>query len=480
MGNEWFEVDKEGLSKLLEGQDIHIKLVLELIQNALDTNATFVDVTMRPVPNSPLVNLTVVDDDPDGFTDLSHAYTLFAESEKKGDPSKRGRFNLGEKMVLSLCRTATITSTKGCVYFDANGKRNRSKFRFRKVGSEFTGLIRMTRKQMRAVEEELRHIISDIPVTVNGQLMETRKPICTFSASLPTLISNGEGVLTRTTRKSLVNVYEAPSDVGARIYELGIPVVETGDKFDIDIRQKVPLNLDRDNVPPAYLRKLRVLILNNLHDRIDEEDANSTWVQDASASSDVSEVAFTTVMNSRFGKDRVVYDLSDPEANAQAINAGASVIHGRSLSKEQWENSRRFSTISPAGQSRFASAKPYSDDPNATPVRVLAWDEWTTEMHRVESMAKNLCRIAHGFECDVRITYGKRNHSACYGGRCLDFNLNVLGRAWFERPDSVIMDLVIHELAHEKADNHLEDSFHGECTRIAGLAFERKEDVCPA
>jgi 3-(3-hydroxy-phenyl)propionate hydroxylase len=33
------------------------------------------------------------------LSDLTHAFTLFAESAKKGDAEKRGRFNLGEKLV---------------------------------------------------------------------------------------------------------------------------------------------------------------------------------------------------------------------------------------------------------------------------------------------------------------------------------------------------------------------------------------------
>jgi hypothetical protein len=32
---------------------------------------------------------------------------------------------------------------------------------------------------------------------------------------------------------------------------MGIPVVETGDRWHVDVAQKVPLNFDRDNLPPA-------------------------------------------------------------------------------------------------------------------------------------------------------------------------------------------------------------------------------------
>ena len=37
----------------------------------------------------------VEDDSPDGFRDLTEAYTIFAESYKKVDPEKRGAFNIG-------------------------------------------------------------------------------------------------------------------------------------------------------------------------------------------------------------------------------------------------------------------------------------------------------------------------------------------------------------------------------------------------
>ena len=40
-----------------------------------------VEITLTPIPDSPYARIVVRDDDPDGFSDLAHAYTLFAESE---------------------------------------------------------------------------------------------------------------------------------------------------------------------------------------------------------------------------------------------------------------------------------------------------------------------------------------------------------------------------------------------------------------
>ena len=58
------------------------------------------------------------------------------------------------------------------------------------------------------------------------------------------------------------------------LYEMGLPIVETGDKWHVSVGQKVPLNRDRNNVRPAFLRAVRTLVLNEMHERLTEEDAN--------------------------------------------------------------------------------------------------------------------------------------------------------------------------------------------------------------
>src|SRR5437899_12208262 len=67
-----------------------------------------------------------------------------------------------------------------------------------------------------------------------------------------------------TERKTRVNLYERLPGEVAMIYEMGIPIVELGDdKWHVNVMQKVPLSRDRDNVNPAYLRKIRVGVLND-------------------------------------------------------------------------------------------------------------------------------------------------------------------------------------------------------------------------
>ena len=93
-------------------------LVYELFQNSWDEQGvTRVDAELVSSGRGK-DRLTVRDDAPDGFKDLSHAFTLFAESLKKGDPKKRGRFNFGEKLVLAMFTqeksAGTVSATVPC------------------------------------------------------------------------------------------------------------------------------------------------------------------------------------------------------------------------------------------------------------------------------------------------------------------------------------------------------------------------------
>ena len=109
--SQWFDVDKKGLSQLMADRSAGYVLA-ELIQNAWDQNITQVECFISPAKTRGWHTVEVVDDDPAGWADISDAYTLFAPSRKKSDPEKRGRFNLGEKLVLSVCQDASTGRLK--------------------------------------------------------------------------------------------------------------------------------------------------------------------------------------------------------------------------------------------------------------------------------------------------------------------------------------------------------------------------------
>ncbi len=120
-----FELSTKGFRQVFADRSVS-RMVEELVANAFDENVSRVDVAFEHLGGQDY-KLKVTDDSPSGFVDLRDAYTVFAPSKKKGDPTKRGRFCFGEKWVIARCQEVVITSTSGRVIFDvANDKRSRS------------------------------------------------------------------------------------------------------------------------------------------------------------------------------------------------------------------------------------------------------------------------------------------------------------------------------------------------------------------
>lgn len=461
----WFEVDKAGLAKLIDGKG-KVFLLHELVSNSWDTDSTLVEVSIEKIPGTPRARLVVWDDHPEGFKNLSHAYTLFAASDKKAEAEKRGRFNLGEKLVLALCIEAKITTTTGTVSFTADGRES-SKVHTDK-GSVFEAVVRMTQEEFAEAVHEFRKVFppNKCMTTFQGEDLPVRKPTAVLSATLPTVLGDGEGTLRKTQRKTTVEIHPALEGEVASIYEMGIPVVETGDKFHVNILQKVPLTMERDNVPPSFLKLIRALVVNEVHDKLDENDAKSLWVTQALGSDVIEPEAVRSVVTTRFGQDVVVYDPSDRESNHKAAANDFQVVHGNSLPKEAWDNVRKAEAIKPAGQV-FPT---YTGSAPSSPV---AEDELTTGHKRVRKLAIDLAAKLCGIEITVRFFRGPQvSDMANYGrkDRIMGFNLSHLRDSFFDLDNNFeeVIDLLIHELGHEYEPSHLSEAYHKAITKMAG------------
>ncbi|MBU8546147.1 MULTISPECIES: ATP-binding protein [Roseomonadaceae] len=462
---KWFEVDRGGLSRLLERKGKEFVLH-ELIQNAWDQNVTRVDVTLVKEPGSRVAELVVEDDDPAGFTNLSHAWTLFAESTKKGAAEKRGRFNLGEKLVLALCDEAEIVTTSGGVRFDAEGRHVTRKRRER--GSRFRGILRLTNAELEACSEAMARLLppSGVVTTFNGVPLQDRQPVAIFEASLRTEVADAEGNLRSATRTTPVRVIKPLPGETASLYEMGIPVVETGDAYHIDVLQKVPLGFDREHVPPAFLRHLRALVLNNTHELLKPEQARETWVREAMGTTHVAAEAVRTVVNHRFGQKSVVYDPSDAEANKLAIVDGYHVVHGSQLSGEEWANVRKAGALLPAGR---VTPSPKAFAEGGAKIKLLPESEWSSHIRATVALYQRLAQMMIGRAIEVRIAVDADvKWLACYGPAGLMYlNKHRLGVKFFlEGPSERVLDLLIHELGHEYSGDHLSSDYYDALTKL--------------
>lgn len=472
-----FEIDRNGLAAILHRRGTAFAIT-ELIQNSWDEDGvTTVRVELEPIPGKPLARVLVEDDAPEGFADIAYAYTMFKASKKVHDPEKRGRFAAGEKLFLSVAETATIATTKGTVVFDRDGREHFPR-RKRERGSVVEAVIRMTRADYDEACQLMRMLIPPVGMTTtfNGEQLAPREPVAVFEQTLATEIADSEGNLKPTKRKATVKVYEPLEGETAHLYELGIPVVETGDRFHVSVEQKIPVSIDRTNlITPGYLRDVRTAVINHTAHLLSKQDASEKWIDDALEDPDVSKEAVEKALDLRFGTKRVLADPSDPEAVGIAVSQGYTIIPSRGLSKEAFKNVRRFEAALPAGRVT-PSPKPYSDDPSAPVRKELPQSEWTDDMRRIADFSKRLHKALFDEQpVDVRIVndpnvmnFAATYRRAGFGPAMLEFNMRKLGRKWFERAntDQEVLRLFIHEAGHHDSGNHLSSDYHEALCKI--------------
>jgi hypothetical protein len=472
-------VDRKGLARKL-GKKPKSFIVFELLQNAWDENVSYVNVSTEMLPGQPTCRIVVEDDCPEGFQDLASVYTMFRDSKKAQDPTKRGRFELGEKLVLALAQRAEIISTKGSIIIeDEKRTHHRKKL---DAGTVFMGDFRITREEYMEVVKDIHQVIppTGIRTVFNDVELPIRKPLHTFETTLQTIRVDEEGNLSPTQRKTTVEVYEVLEGETAHIYEMGLPVVETGDKWHYNVCQRVPVNWERNNVPPSYKKTLRVEVLNAMHDKLTKEEASSAWVSDAAEDERAIPEAVKDVVTKRFGEKSVIYDPSDVEGSKLAMSQGYTVIPGGSLSKGFWSNIHRDKIRLPAGQ---VTPSPKVYDPNGHPENVIPESEYTLDMKRKAEFSKKLYNRLTGKTCSVRIvrepSVGWVANFGPLTGLCLNYSR--LGKKWFENRnrDERVLSLLIHEFAHAKEGDHLSSDYHDELCRLgAVLGSLALDDEC--
>jgi len=446
----------------------------ELVQNAWDENVKFVDVQVVPAKDDPdnWTLITVSDDHPDGFRNLAHAYTLFAgDNQKRKDPTKRGRFNLGEKLVLALARRATIKSTKGTVFFNDKGRTQRSD-RTTDAGSVVEMEIEMNvSERAQAIVSMFRLITPpDVRTSVNGEVLGHREPVRTFRVKqLESVVEKG-GKMGMTRRTATVSILE-PVNGQAYLYEMGIPIVDIPDRWDVDVSQKIPLTMDRDNVPPRYLRRIRTEVVSNCHDLLMDSDVSEPWVREATSEKEIAPGAFRDITTRRLGKKLVIRDGKDLQANNLAVSKGYGVISGGNMTKGEWDNARDHMDIKRAGLVT----------PSHSTIELqggLNGKQYDTnaDMDLVAAFTREFGLALLDFTptvdviCEITIAA-----NAMWGQRTMTYNVGRLGKSWFEDDGELhlrVVDLCIHEFAHHFEGNHLDDGYYRALTRLGARAVE--------
>lgn len=471
MPKTWFEVDTKGLKALQAGKPKTF-IVRELLQNAFDENITTCKLDLWWEPYGKVL-ITVEDDSPEGFRDLSDAYTLFKDTYKRSDTTKRGRFNLGEKQVFSVCTRAEIETTKGTIVFDEYG-RHKSRVK-RDKGSLIRVEVKMKREEFDEISKFVELLL--VPKNIHFEYViegcipnvhQYQEPYRSFEATLRTELKVDE-VFRPTKRKTNVHVHRTEGT--KYLYELGIPVCEIDCDFSIDVQQKVPLSTDRDTVSAVFLKELYALVLNHTYETITQENAANAWVREAVSSSLVEKGAVASVVKGRFGDKVVVANPMDPVANDDALANGYHVVRGSELNRDEWDSIRKFSAL-PSSTAVFGK--------HNVGYEVV---EPTEEQQKVAEWARKFFKEFYGETLSVKfISSLKASTVADFQkeGSTMRFNVpNVIG-PWTEknntlsrsgwhgkgqRPSKQIIDLIVHELGHHRG-LHVEKAYHEALTAM--------------
>jgi len=464
---DWFVVDKNGLKQLQAGKKKTF-IINELVQNAFDEDITFckVDIT-QPQPNK--IKIKVKDDNPEGFKDITHAYTLFADTYKRRDATKRGRFNLGEKQVISICDNAEVQTTKGTIVFDERGRTEMNETTGQ--GSIITVVFDGDDDEFKELIEHTKTLIAPAKIRfiVNGLLMQSKDPQYTIKASLMTEILKDD-VMKNTHRKTSIHLI--PSNGKSYIYEMGIPIVKTDCPWNIDVQQKIPLAVDRQTIQPFYYKDLYAEILNHTYQELSEETCSDLWVRTGMKDERIKKEAVQAIFQKRFGGKFLSSNPFDPNANDEAISKGYRVITGSEMSKEEWAKAKDMGLI----HSTTEIFGEKNELRNGTPM------DLTDDMKRWSAFCRKVAKEFLGVDnLQVRFvsdSYAKARASyyPSLSPRMISFNMALLGKTFFKTINQNNINLLIHELGHEEG-NHTEHSYHDCITRLAGLLIMKaKQD----
>ena len=485
-----FEVSTEGMRLLHEGRPLW-QLVKELVSNSWDEDVKECSVHVNRHKTRGIVEV-IVEDDGNGFIDITDSYTLMKPTQKQSNPLVRGRFNLGEKELLSIARDATIETVGHTVSFPSGGGRVHKKNK-RQKGTIVIAHVRGKNDEVDDTLEMLSTFIvpNDIDYRLFSDGVEWKytrelEKVTSFDAHLRTILSNGiNQPLTNTTRKGNVDVHKVVNSTIARdqqeygaIYEMGIFVQKIEAPYLVNVDQKVPMPPNRDVISDKYLQDIYAEVLMRVHEDISSEDASASWINIALEDERVDDKTMRSMMTKQLGNNAYLWS-SDINANDEAIMQGMEIIHARTLSPII---RGRFQDVGLVTTHEKFGLKRRDGNYFAPPVEI------NENMKNVAKYARWISQQLLGFSVEVEfdddnVYKAKADYlyeSDQFG--TLTFNVAKLEgkKNWFKNcPTKEQTHLIVHELGHHHEGHGHQRNYNDKLTDIATQSIHKLLDEKP-
>ena len=456
-----FEVSTQGMRALHEGRPLW-QLVKELIANCWDEEINFCKVDISHEGRG-LIQITV-EDDGAGFQDITDSWTLMKPTAKRAKADVRGRFNIGEKELLSVAKYATIETVGHTVKFPKEGGRFKRK-NDRTVGTKILATVGGRQEEIQECVDMLVTFIppQGVEYTVTSDAAEVkplvkREKVDDVEAILKTVIADDPNSPVRTTkRKTRIDVYrpidDGDEDKKGGIYEMGIYIQDTEMPYDVDINQKVPLPPNRDVVSDSYLQDVYAETLNVTMDILNEVEAGNAWVTTAVEDDRTTDETVKKVMKEKYGENAMIKDPFNAWANEEAYGKGKDVIDARSMSKRERERMKENGMATTS--SKYQDTQPYG---GRTEGGIPATVNLINDHLKVAEFTRWLGMELNGIPIQVSFYNDFKDNAMARGGNgTVSFNLAHLrgGRYWFANITEETVQLIIHELSHSDHGDHV-------------------------
>ena len=469
---ERFEVSTNGLRELQAGREPWT-IVKELVQNTWDEapETTICQVDIMSADDGRRTRITVMDDGP-GFANPRDAYTLMAPTEKRADPLKRGRFNLGEKEAVSVADEAVIETTGVTIRFPATGGREVEANR-QESGTKIMLVMPWSPSEIPRLEAMLKQFRppNECGLVVNGMEVARREPLKVRTVTLATVFQSKAGdPMRKKNRQTEIHFLEpakAPGAEGGWLYEMGIPVQRSGLPYDIDVMQKIPMPPNRDTVSNTYIQDIAAETLNTMCQEIPEQEMKRPWVSTALTDKRVKDRKVISVVTRKKFGDKAILASPDMETNRRAMEDGYTLVDPKQIPSEV-----KGKVLEKGGlkEAEKMFGRRIAPSVEITPDRdQLEFSQWVQELAGYVGLEATVLFLESP-EADAiaQCTANTKRPR-------VTFNVSLLSKDWFSHRNAEQLQLVIHELAHAVANTPMG---HGEkwgeaCAEVGGKIAKR-------